>query len=195
MSRHWGGGWGEWDGLEDWDSHMYTTVYKAPASLVALEVKNSHASTGEKRDMGSIPGSGRFPGRGHGNPLQYAYLENPMDRGAWKTTVHRIAESDTTETPWHKTFSNIAAAAAKSRQSCPTLCNPIDCSLPASSVHEISQARIQQWVAISSSRESSWPRNQTWVSCSSCISRQILYHLAIWGAPINMFTAYLFIIQ
>ena len=97
MSRHWGGGWGEWDGLEDWDSHMYTTVYKAPASLVALEVKNLHASTGEKRDMGSIPGSGRSPGEGNGNPLQYQYfcLEKPMDRRTWWAIAHGVAASST----------------------------------------------------------------------------------------------------
>ena len=50
-------------------------------------------------------------------------------------------------------------------KSCPTLCNPMDCSLPGSSVHEISQARILEWVVISFSRGSSWPRDQTWVSC------------------------------
>ena len=48
-------------------------------------------------NMGSFPGSGRFPGGGYGNPLQYSYLENPMDRGAWQTTVHGVKESDTTE--------------------------------------------------------------------------------------------------
>ena len=50
-------------------------------------------------------------------------------------------------------------------QSCPTLCNPVDCSLPSSSVHGIFQARILLWVAISFSRGSSWPRDQTQVSC------------------------------
>ena len=50
--------------------------------LVALVVKNLPANAGEIRDAGSILGSGRFPGGGYGNPLQYSYLENPMDRGA-----------------------------------------------------------------------------------------------------------------
>ena len=45
------------------------------------------------RDAGSIPGLGRSPGGGHGNPLQYSCLENPMDRGAWRATVHRVAQS------------------------------------------------------------------------------------------------------
>ena len=53
------------------------------ASQVALMVKNLPANEGDVRDVGSIPGLGRFPGGGHGNPLQYSCLENPMDRGAW----------------------------------------------------------------------------------------------------------------
>ena len=48
-------------------------------------------------DAGSIPGLGRFPGEGNSNPLQYSYLENPMDRGAWWATFHGVTESDTTK--------------------------------------------------------------------------------------------------
>ena len=55
-------------------------------------VKNLPAKAG---DMGSIPESGRSPGEGNGNPLQYSCLENPMDRGAWWTAVHRVAKSQT----------------------------------------------------------------------------------------------------
>ena len=65
------------------------------ASQVVLMVKNSPANAGDVRDTGSIPGSGRFPGGGHGNPLQYSCLENPMDRGAWWAMVHRVAQSQT----------------------------------------------------------------------------------------------------
>ena len=54
-------------------------------------IKNLPANAGEIRDAGSIPGLGRSPGRGHGNPLQYSCLENPMDRGAWRATVHGFA--------------------------------------------------------------------------------------------------------
>ena len=46
-----------------------------------------------RRDLGLIPGSGRSPEGGHGNPLQYSFLENPMDKGAWQTTVHRVTMS------------------------------------------------------------------------------------------------------
>ena len=50
-------------------------------------VKNPLANTGDIRDVGSIPGRGRFPGGGHGNPVQYSCLENPRGRGAWWATV------------------------------------------------------------------------------------------------------------
>ena len=60
-----------------------------------LVVKNPPASAGDVRYLGSIPGLGRSPGGGHGNPLQYSCLENPMDRGAWRVTVHGVAESQT----------------------------------------------------------------------------------------------------
>ena len=56
-----------------------------------------------------------------------------------------------------------------------TLCDPMDCSLPGSSVHGIFQARILVWVTMSPWRGSSWPRDQTWVSCISCIGGWVLY--------------------
>ena len=63
-----------------------------------LLVKNLPATAGDVRDTGSIPESGRSPGGGHGNSLQYSCLENPIDRGAWRATVHEVTkESDTTE--------------------------------------------------------------------------------------------------
>ena len=61
-------------------------------------------------------------------------------------------------------------------QSCPTLCDPMDCSLPASSIRGIFQARMLEWVAVSFSRGSSLPRDQTCVSYVSCIGRWALYH-------------------
>ena len=58
-------------------------------------VKNPPANAEDITDPGSIPGMGRSPGGGHGNPLQYSCLENPMDRGAWWATVHGIATEAT----------------------------------------------------------------------------------------------------
>ena len=63
------------------------------ASQVALVVKNPPAKVGDVGDMGLIPGLGRSSGGGHGHPLQYSCLEDPMDRGAWQATVHGIAKS------------------------------------------------------------------------------------------------------
>ena len=68
---------------------------KDRASQVALVVKNLPANAGDTQDLGLIPGLGRSPGGGHGNPLQYPCLENPMDRGAWQAMVHRVAKSRT----------------------------------------------------------------------------------------------------
>jgi len=58
-----------------------------PAPQVALVVKNPPTYAGDIRERGSIPGSGRFPGGGHGIPLQYSCLGNPMDIGAWRVTA------------------------------------------------------------------------------------------------------------
>ena len=63
------------------------------AFQVALVVKNLPANAGDIRDVGSIPGSGRSPGGGHGNPLQYFCLKNPVDRGTWWATIHRVTKS------------------------------------------------------------------------------------------------------
>ena len=62
---------------------------------MGLVVKNPLANAREVRDEGSIPGSRRSPGGGHGNPLQYSCLENPRDRGAWRATVHGVTKSQT----------------------------------------------------------------------------------------------------
>ena len=65
----------------------------AQASQVVLVVKNPPANAGDGTDVGLIPGLGTSPGGGHGNPLQYSCLENPMDRGAWGATVHGVTKS------------------------------------------------------------------------------------------------------
>ena len=60
---------------------------------MALVVKDPTANVGDIRDAGLMPGSGRLPGEGHGNPLQYSRPEDPMDRGAWWATVRGVAKS------------------------------------------------------------------------------------------------------
>ena len=64
-------------------------------SNAALVVKKPPASAGDIRDAGLIPGLGRSSGGGNGNPLQHSCLENPTDRGAWRATAHRVAQSQT----------------------------------------------------------------------------------------------------
>ena len=73
-------------------------------------------------------------------------------------------------------LSSLSESESEVTHSCPTLCNPMDCSPLGSSVHEIFQARVLEWVAIPFSRGSSRPRDWTCISCVSCIGRWILYH-------------------
>ena len=78
----------------DWFYCMWASRPKlAWASQVVLEVKNPLANAGDLRGAGLILGLGRSFGEGHGNPLQSSCLENPMDRGAWRATVHRVTKS------------------------------------------------------------------------------------------------------
>ena len=75
---------------------QFVNVYShIGASPVVLVIKNPPPNAGGEKDMGLTPGSGRSPGRGNGNQLQYSCLENPMDRGAWQATVHGVARSQT----------------------------------------------------------------------------------------------------
>ena len=67
----------------------------APGAFMALAVENLPASAGDMRDLGSIPGWGRAPGRGHGNPLRCSCLESAMDRAAWRAAVYGITKSRT----------------------------------------------------------------------------------------------------
>ena len=120
-------------------------------------IKSPPASAADVRDMVSIARLGRFPGGGYGNPLQYSCLENPMDRGDWRSIVHRVAQSHT----WLKWL----AAAAKSLQSCLTLCDPIDGSPPGSPIPGILQARTLEWVAISFSNAWKWKVKGKSLSC------------------------------
>ena len=136
-------------------------------------------------DPGSIPGSGRSPGEGNGKPLQYSCLENAIDGGAWWAAVHGVAKSRTwlSDFTFCKGQAFLVEIVCRTRLCvclvapfCPILCNHMDCNLPGSFVHGIFLARILEWVDISFSRESCWPRDWT---CFSFIGRQVLYHWAI----------------
>ena len=72
---------------------MYEELWGA--SQVVLVIKNPSAKAGDIRGKGLIPRSGRSPGGGHGNPPKYSCLENPMDRGSWRDTVHGVTKSQT----------------------------------------------------------------------------------------------------
>ena len=72
---------------------VYNSLVYKWTSHVALVVRNLPANSGDIKDVDLVPGSGRSPTGGHSNPLQYSCLENPMDRRAWKDTVHRAARS------------------------------------------------------------------------------------------------------
>ena len=88
--------------LLSWWPLQFVTVC---VTQVALLVKNPPANAGDVSDTGLIPGLGRCPGGGNGNPLQYSCLENPMDRGAWWAMVQRVTKSWTQlkrlNTAWH----------------------------------------------------------------------------------------------
>ena len=77
-------------GLQSVGQNWMTFTYSCGANG-----KDPLANAGDIRDTGLIPGSGRSPGGGHGNPLQFSCLENPMDRGAWWTTLHRVTQIQT----------------------------------------------------------------------------------------------------
>ena len=74
-------------------SSTHSRLCVCGVSQVVLMVKNPPANTGDFRDLGSIPGLGRSPREGNGNPLQYSCMENPMDRGAWWAADHRVTKS------------------------------------------------------------------------------------------------------
>ena len=134
----------------------------------------SKASAYNAGDPGSIPGSGRSPGEGNGNPLKFSCLENPVDGGAWKAAVHGVAKSQTqlsdfTFTFWQSSGQDSAllkqglwvqSLVRKLRfhissvqfssvaQSCPTLCDPMNRSTPGLPIHhqlpEFTQTHVHQ---------------------------------------------------
>ena len=85
---------GHWSHYE---AYICVCIYIYMTSQVLLVVKNLPANAEDMKDVGSIPGWGRSPRGGHGKPLQYSCLENPMDRGAWQAIAHRDAKRDINE--------------------------------------------------------------------------------------------------
>ena len=131
-------------------------------------------------DMGSIPGSGRSPGTGNGKSLQYSCLENPMDREAWWATVHGVTKSQAQLSRYACIVAlqcciGFCCCSCLVTKSCPTLWDPVDCSLPGSFLHGILQARILEWVPISFSRGSS--RTRDWTRVSGIAGR----HFNLWA--------------
>ena len=111
--------------------------------------------------------------------------ETVEDRGTWRAAVHgvknsrtRLSDRTTTKEAWDSTEGSVCevCAPAKALRSFLTLWDPAHCGTPGSSVHGLLQARIFQWVAIPSSRGSSWLQDQTCVSYVSCTGRQVCYH-------------------
>ena len=103
------------------------------------------------RDSGLIPDSRRSPGGGHGNPLQYSYLDNPTDRGAWQATVYRVTKSQIT-----LKWLNMHAACTD---------DLLNHKVIIYLYTEYLYGPILEWIAIPFCRESSQPRDGTWVSC------------------------------
>ena len=95
---------------------------------------DSKASAYNVGDPGSIPGSGRSPGEGNGNPLQYSCLENPMDRGAWWAAFHGVAKSQTRLSDFTFTF-HFHALEKEMALQCSCLGNPMDRGVWRAAVH------------------------------------------------------------
>ena len=140
-------------------------------------------------DLGLIPDLGRSPGGRQGKPLQYCCLENPHGQRSlvgYSPWDHK--EVDTTEqlcTAQQYIIKLLLyiPAATKMLQLCPTLCDPMDCSLPGSSVHGTLQARILEWIAMLSSRGSSWLRIEPISLTSPALVGRFFITSTTWQAP------------
>ena len=194
--------------FQNLEHHFSTSVLTKAQSVTCLsgmysllgglpDGSDGEESACETGGPDSIPGSVRSPGGGHGNPFQYSCLENShrqRSMASYNPWGHK--ESDTTEWLIQLQFTSIPTLNLSQLQFCCTggflmlLCLVDQCvqlsATPWTVAHQAAlsmklfQARILEWVAISSSRGSSWSRDWTHVSCVSCISRQIFYHL---GSP------------
>ena len=151
-------------------------------------VKNSTSDV-DTGDAGLIPGLGRSPGGGHGNPFQYSCWKNPMDRGGWRATVHRVTKSWTQlkllSTHTYTAQGNsilFFIVCAKSFESYLSLCDPIDYSPPCFSDHGILQARVLEWIAMPSRKGSFWPRDRAHVSVTPALACGFFTTTTTWEA-------------
>ena len=116
--------------IDYYDFIIWNWFYLLLFELFYSDGKESACNARDVRDVGLIPGSGRSPGGGHGNPLQYSCVENSMDRRAWRATVHRVAKSRT----WLKQLSSHTHMHWQLLFGCSVVsdsCDPIDCSMPS----------------------------------------------------------------
>ena len=145
--------------LSHYYSEFSSSLLGKPGGSVSIESACNAGGVCNVGDLGLIPGSGRSSTKGNGNPLQCTCLGNPMDRGAWGDTIHGITRVGhyivTSDIILLAGFTHVSTA-AKSLQSCPTLCDPMDSSPPGSPVPGILQARTLEWVAISFSNAGKW---------------------------------------
>ena len=129
--------------------HTFTIfrISKIYRSFAGAAIKNLPANAGDVRDAGLIPGSGRSPGEGHDNPLQYSCLENPVQKGTLWITVHRVSKSLTQLrqlfSTQQSTWLILKVKCQLDTQLCPTICNPMDCNLQAPLSMEFS--RQEYW--------------------------------------------------
>ena len=153
---------------------------------MALMVKNLPTNAGDLRDSGLIPGLGRSPGGGHGNPIQHSCLEKPMNRGAWRAAVHSVAKSQT----WLKLFS-MHTHTTPYQHKCFCGGESVSCSAVSSSLwpHGLPARLLCLWNA---------PGKNARMDCHSLLQgifqtqelnqglqhyRQILYHLSHQESP------------
>ena len=133
---------------------------------MALVVKNLLAYAENIREADSIPRLGRSSGGRHGNPLQCSCLKNShgQEPGRLQSIGSQRVGHDWSDWARMRACMYVCMPWSEVAQSCPTLCNPVDCSLPGFSVHGILQTRKLEWVTISFFRGSSQPRDRTQVS-------------------------------
>ena len=137
------------------------------------------------RHAGSIPGSGSFPGEGNGNQFQYSCLEDPTDRGAWRGTVHRVAQSRTRLKRLSMAHKVISYQFSSVPQSCPTLCDPMDCSMPSFPVHHQLPELFQTHVHWAS--DAIWQSHLSFLAHGSQPKAKRLqgYESKYWGQPVT----------